>query len=518
MDMTSARSPGRPRISLCMIVRNEEQHLEKCLTSVKAVVDEICVVDTGSTDGTVEIAEAHGARVISRPWDDDFSAARNASLDMASGDWVLHLDADEELSEKAIEMIPALVKRGRAAGYILPVDSYVPSGLSRAYCLRLFQRIGGVKYRGRIHEDIGPAIRSLGETLTIAEAPIYHYGYREDPLLATGKRSRNRHLLLKSLEDEPGHPWYIYYLAAEEFLAGEPEAALSLLDQLPPYNWIEGQPAHLRVHALTVMGRWSEAAAAAETGVKEFPHALNLWHFAGVMAYGVGRHDLCRRAVEVMLNPPPSALGLRGPVQASGKYLAGCLAADKEQAARLWYEGRIESTNCRRALFRHILKTRGFDETVRLVGDLTSGGGKAGEMLLQALIDLQDWGGAIRVLEQMTPELVPPNAGTVFWAQGDADGALQLWSRAGKDGWRYYGLVAALFGDSADLAPVLEHLRPLEVQALNELQQGEPTWRLTSVLNSLWDLGQASMVEQVVARAPELAEAVSGHYRLYIEP
>lgn len=516
--MKSARPSRRPRISLCMIVRNEEQHLDKCLTSVKAVVDEICIVDTGSTDSTVKIAEAHGARVASRPWDDDFSAARNASLEMASGDWILHLDADEELSETAIEMIPALLERAGTHGYVLPVDSYVPSGLSRAYCLRLFQRIPGIKYRGRIHEDIGPALRSAGKTVAIAEAPIYHYGYQEDPMLATGKRSRNRSLLIKSLEEQPGHPWYLYYLAAEEFLAGEPEAALSLLGQLPPYNWIEGQPVYLRIHALTVLGRWSEAAAAAEAGVKEFPHVLNLWHFAGVLAYGVGHHDLCRRAVEIMLNPPPQALGLRGPIQASGKYLAGCLAEDKEQAARLWYEGRTESTNCRRALFRHVLRTRGLEETMRLVGDLTAGQGKAGQMLLQALIDLQDWGGAIQVLEQMPPDLIPQNAGTVFWAQGDTDGALQLWSRAGKDGWRYYGIVAALFGDPSDLAPVTEHLRPLEIQALTELQRGEPTWRLTSVLNCLWDLGQAPLVEQVVARAPELAEAVSGHYRLYIEP
>lgn len=516
--MKSARFLKRPRISLCMIVRNEEQHLDRCLTSVKAVVDEICIVDTGSTDGTVRIAENHGAKLTSRPWDDDFSAARNASLEMASGDWVLHLDADEELSEKAINMIPALVQRPGTGAYILPVDSYVPSGISRAYCLRLFQRDPRAQYRGRIHEDIGPALESLGITVATAEAPVWHYGYREDPMVATGKRSRNRSLLIKSLEEQPGHPWYVYYLAVEEFLAGEPEAALGLLNQLAPSNWIEGQPSQLQIQALMVLGRWGDALAAAETGVRQFPKVLNLWNYTGSIAFAKGRYDLCREAVQVMRNPPANALGYRPPIEASANYLAGCMEEDKEQAARLWYEGRTESANCRRALFRHVLKTRGLDETVRLVGDLTAGDGRAAQILLQALIDLQDWGGAIRVLEQMPPELVPQNAGTVFWAQGDTDGALQLWSRAGKDGWRYYGIVAALFGDPSDLAPVLEHLRPLEAQALTELQRGEPTWRLTSVLNCIWDLGQVNLVEQIVERAPALAEAVGGHYRLYIEP
>ena len=77
------------RISLCMIVRDEAENLERCLRSVAGVVDELCVLDTGSTDGTIELARRLGARVSSAPWTQDFSAARNASVALASGDWIL---------------------------------------------------------------------------------------------------------------------------------------------------------------------------------------------------------------------------------------------------------------------------------------------------------------------------------------------------------------------------------------------------------------------------------------------
>ena len=88
------------KLSLCMIVRDEEADLPTCLESVKGVVDEICIVDTGSNDRTVAIAEGYGARVEHFTWCDDFSAARNASLAMAQGDWILVLDADEILENQ----------------------------------------------------------------------------------------------------------------------------------------------------------------------------------------------------------------------------------------------------------------------------------------------------------------------------------------------------------------------------------------------------------------------------------
>ncbi len=87
-----------PTLSLCMIVKNEEKHLARCLSSVKDVADEIVIVDTGSTDKTIEIAESFSAKIFHFDWVNDFSAARNFALSKCTGDWILYLDADEELN------------------------------------------------------------------------------------------------------------------------------------------------------------------------------------------------------------------------------------------------------------------------------------------------------------------------------------------------------------------------------------------------------------------------------------
>ncbi|MGH9426892.1 MAG: glycosyltransferase family 2 protein, partial [Terriglobia bacterium] len=90
----------RPKLSLCMIVKNEQRWLEDCLNSVKELVDEMIIVDTGSRDNTVEIAQRFGARLFDHPWSGDFSEARNHSLGSATGDWILVLDADEKLAQR----------------------------------------------------------------------------------------------------------------------------------------------------------------------------------------------------------------------------------------------------------------------------------------------------------------------------------------------------------------------------------------------------------------------------------
>src|SRR5207249_3515175 len=97
--------------SLCMIVKNEEQFLVDCLASMRDAVDEIIIVDTGSTDATVELAEAAGAKVFHYPWQDDFAAARNESISHATGKWILWMDADERLAPGAAAVIRDAVKR-----------------------------------------------------------------------------------------------------------------------------------------------------------------------------------------------------------------------------------------------------------------------------------------------------------------------------------------------------------------------------------------------------------------------
>src|SRR5687767_11282614 len=139
------RVPDRPFLSLSMIVKNEEAALDACLRSARALCDELVVVDTGSTDRTVEIAERHGARVLHFAWCDDFAAARNFALDHTNGEWVLHLDADETAIEAAPGALRAELAAQPAEVHFLrvPVRSPWPDGVNSDEhpARRLFRRL-----------------------------------------------------------------------------------------------------------------------------------------------------------------------------------------------------------------------------------------------------------------------------------------------------------------------------------------------------------------------------------------
>src|SRR5258708_19872952 len=113
-----------PTVALSMIVRNGGEDLARCLTSVRGIVDEIVIADTGSEDLSIALAESYGARVIGIPWQDDFAAARNASLREVKSDWVLVLDADEQLDDLARAQVPAPLPTPGFSEYQVPTPNY----------------------------------------------------------------------------------------------------------------------------------------------------------------------------------------------------------------------------------------------------------------------------------------------------------------------------------------------------------------------------------------------------------
>src|SRR3979411_569261 len=123
--MSNTRRNPRVRVALAVIARNEEQFIAGCLDSVRPFIDEIVVLDTGSTDRTVEIARAHGARVEHFRWINDFGAARNAAVDAVTADWVLMLDADDRLTPESGPVLPQLPYRlpSHCHGYTMRIDS-----------------------------------------------------------------------------------------------------------------------------------------------------------------------------------------------------------------------------------------------------------------------------------------------------------------------------------------------------------------------------------------------------------
>jgi len=197
-------------LSLCMIVKNEEQHLTRCLLSATPAVDEMIVVDTGSTDKTTDIARVFGARVFDFPWTNDFSEARNYSLSKASGDWVLVLDADEVISPLDYAAIEKIVKKkpAKPAAYALNTRNYTNEVNSKGWIandrkylreeagtgwfpsakVRLFVNDQRIQFQNPVHEFVEESLKKARIEVRNSDIPIHHYGrFDRDKIMAKGR-------------------------------------------------------------------------------------------------------------------------------------------------------------------------------------------------------------------------------------------------------------------------------------------------------------------------------------------
>lgn len=188
-----------PSLSLCMIVKNEEKHLARCLSSVKNVVDEIIVVDTGSTDKTIFIAESFDSKIFHFDWVNDFSAARNFALSKCSGSWILYLDADEELNPNSIDELLSF-KSHASAGVYCTVKSIGTSDVNGSVMRypRLFANFPGVEFVGKVHEQVVDSLKRNKIPLIDSEIEIIHHGYAIDEAGLNQKKERNLSLLLSN--------------------------------------------------------------------------------------------------------------------------------------------------------------------------------------------------------------------------------------------------------------------------------------------------------------------------------
>lgn len=223
------RSSGTlPKLSLCMIVKNEESVIKDCLESVQGVVGQIVVVDTGSTDNTVEICKKYGAEVYFYRWRDDFSAARNESIKYARGEWILWMDADERLDPGSVEKLKRLlVAEKKPVAYKMIIKNFKPDGsyyFSDAH--RLFRNGMGIYFTGVIHEQVSPSVLSLGGELRDTDIIINHLGYSYSGEKEKRKKERNRKLLLKYVNKEPRNAYAHYTLGQFYALEGDHHKAL----------------------------------------------------------------------------------------------------------------------------------------------------------------------------------------------------------------------------------------------------------------------------------------------------
>ncbi|MFO1488997.1 MAG: glycosyltransferase [Verrucomicrobiota bacterium] len=212
-----------PKLTVCLIAKNEEKFLGQCLKSIRGLAQQIVVVDTGSTDRTVEIAKEHGAEVHSFTWCDDFSAARNAALEHATGDWVLMLDADEELPADQHAKLLADLKK-LPVGYRLPLVNQGEND-GPSYVPRLYRNAPGLFYHGRVHEQVFPSVVALGKAWGLAtelgSAQLLHHGYTKELVQDRNKIERNLHLLRLAIQENPADANLLMNLGLELVRSGD---------------------------------------------------------------------------------------------------------------------------------------------------------------------------------------------------------------------------------------------------------------------------------------------------------
>lgn len=235
-----------------MIVKNEEHNLLRCLNSVKNLVDEMIIVDTGSTDGTVEIAKSFGAEVHHFEWTGSFSDARNFSMKRAKGDWILIMDADDEMYPYEPSEIRALIDDTDADAYFFETISYLGekpgNDIFKNMNIRLLRNRRGYFFSGAIHEQIYSNIIAINPQAKIVNKDmiVYHYGYLKKSIIAGNKRSRNIGLLEKELEKNPESNYSLYNLGSEYCAQDEAEKALVLFEKVyENFNPDEGYSTHL---------------------------------------------------------------------------------------------------------------------------------------------------------------------------------------------------------------------------------------------------------------------------------
>ncbi len=234
-----------PRLTVCLIVKNEERFLARCLRSVRDIARQIIVVDTGSTDKTVAIAREFKAEVYSFAWNDDFSAARNEALRHATGDWILSLDADEELLPEHQQTILQEMQSAKVIGYRLPILNEGLEAEGCSYVPRLFRNAPGLFFVGRVHEQVFSSIevraREWGLEHCLGRSVLLHHGYTSEMVASRDKVARNLRLLKLATEELPDEPNLVMNLGLETIRSGRLveglgyyREALRLMAALPP--------------------------------------------------------------------------------------------------------------------------------------------------------------------------------------------------------------------------------------------------------------------------------------------
>ncbi|HVW90717.1 MAG TPA: glycosyltransferase [Gaiellaceae bacterium] len=327
-------------VSLCMIVKDEEEMLPGCLEAVADGVDEIIVVDTGSSDRTVEIAEGFGAKVIHFPWNGSFADARNVGLDAATGDWLMYLDADEHLVPGDAAKIRGLLGRTWREGFHLVETNYTggdESGTSVTHlALRIFRNRPEYRFEGKIHEQKTQNMPTyLPERFEATSIGIRHYGYLKSRISAKEKSRRNIELLEQERREAPS-PFNSFNLGSEYLMLDEPGKAAEHFDDAweslhASGEWTSAGYAPILASRIALArresGRIADAREALAVAVAAMPDHTDLHFELALCARADGdaaeAERLARHCLSIGDAPAKYAS-----VAGTGSYLALCLLGE----------------------------------------------------------------------------------------------------------------------------------------------------------------------------------------------
>ncbi len=299
-----ARPATDLKLSLCMIVKDEEEMLPRCLAAVAPAVDEIVIVDTGSKDRTIEIAREYSAVVIEKEWTGSFSDARNVSFEAATGDWIIYLDADEVLVPEDVDRLRELTGRTwREAFYLVETSFTGELGDGDAItnnALRVFRNRPSYRFEGRLHEQIAHNLPTYAAgRLEQTSVRIEHYGYLGAVRDAKAKSQRNLDLLKAQQAESPSDAFMYFNLGTEYSVVGDHAAALIELERA--WSLIESQgqedrdyvPVLLQrlVTALCNCGRAQDAITRADKALQQFPSFTDMVYSQALAALALGRED-----------------------------------------------------------------------------------------------------------------------------------------------------------------------------------------------------------------------------------
>lgn len=208
---------------MCLVAKNEERNIRRCLNSIKYIADEIILVDTGSSDNTIEVAKEYGAKIFTATFNNDFSEIRNISLEKATKEWILYIDCDEEIDKRNVSNLKKILEATNCEGFSLKLINVIEGDfLEGPYLLRIIKNGQGYKFSGKIHEQIISSIYEKDKNAKIFELPInlFHFGYDLSYEELNKKNKRNLDILL-SYKDEEKDGFYYFNLGNQFFTTGD---------------------------------------------------------------------------------------------------------------------------------------------------------------------------------------------------------------------------------------------------------------------------------------------------------